>query len=140
MIPDYEKIFNHLGYLFYSVGVADESVGPAEVQRLKELISCYWVPQEGTVGDHANDAAHHIIYVFDRLLEQQTPAEEAFCAFVDFYSGNPAAFSSAIKHRISETAGTVAHAFGTSFENDEHYLFRLHELLTDDELVKQVHG
>jgi hypothetical protein len=32
------KILKHLGYPLYPVGVADESVGPLEVRKLRELI------------------------------------------------------------------------------------------------------
>jgi hypothetical protein len=72
------KILKHLGYPLYPVGVADESVGPSEVRKLRELICRYWVPWRGPSVTMRTMRLRHIINVFDQLLGRQTFTGELF--------------------------------------------------------------
>ena len=140
METNFKKMYEQLGFLFYAISAADKIVKPAEIEKLRELVNQYWVPMEGTVDEFATNAAEHILIVFDYLVQQKESAREAFRSFAKYYEENPDVFSCPIKHRISDTAGSIAHAFGNINKAEKGYLTQLHALLTDDELVNQVHG
>ncbi len=140
METNFKKMYEQLGFLFYAISAADEIVKPAEIEKLHELVNQYWVPMEGTVDEFATNAAHHILIVFDYLVQRKESAKDAFRSFAEYYEEHPDVFTCSIKHRISDTAGSIAHAFKNINKAGQGYLAQLHALLTDDKLVNQVHG
>jgi hypothetical protein len=140
METNYQQLYQHLGHLFYAIAACDGKVRPGESDRLHDLVDQYWMPLEGTVDEFSTDAAHYILIVFDHLLAESVPPSVAFEVFADYYRHHPNVFTIAIKHRISDTAGSIAHAFRGINEGEHKYLYTLNELLTDATLVSQVYG
>ena len=140
MATNYQLLYQQLGHLFYAIAACDGKVQAAETDRLHNLVTQYWVPLEGTVDEFSTDAAHYILTVFDHLVAESVPPSIAFEVFADYYRHQPNACTSAIKHRISDTAGSIAHAFRAINKGEHKYLYALNELLTDKSLVNQVHG
>lgn len=140
MQTNYQKIYEQLGYLFYAVAAADKMVKPADVEKLKELVHQKWEPLEGTVDEFANDAAYCILISFDYLLAEDVSAKEAFLSFEEYFREHERAFTGMLRRRISDTAVSIAHVFCGTNKAELNYLVQLHTLITDNKLVKQMHG
>ncbi len=137
---NYQKIYEHLGQLFYAIAAGDNTVKPVEIQRLKDLVNEKWLPLEGTVDEFSTDAAHYILIVFDYLLDQNTSAEAAFHIFEEYYKDNRDEFTATLKRRISETSIAIAHSFAGANQSELKFLTQLHNLMTDNNVVNQIHG
>jgi hypothetical protein len=140
MATNYQQLYQQLGHLFYAIAACDGKVKPAETDCLRDLVNQYWMPLEGTVDEFSTDATHYILIVFEHLVAESVPPSLAFEVFVDYYRHHTNAFTNAIKHRISDTAGSIAHSFRGINKGEHKYLYALNELLTDTSLVSQVHG
>jgi len=136
MITNDHKLYERLGFLFYSICASGRKIEPIEWLRLKEVIRQYWA----TSGDVSAEASRTILIVLDFLVWKGESAEDAFTYFVEYYEDHPEIFTCEIKHRIAHTAGSAVHVLEGINQNEDSYLNQLHFLFTDEALVSQVYG
>ncbi len=126
---NYQKIYEQLGNLFYSIAAADNHVKAKEVVKLKEIVDHEWLPLEGSKDEFGIDAAHYIYISFDYLLASSTLAEDAYQAFTSYYEAHKSHFSKDLKRKILVTSAEIANAFGGANKSELAYLTRLNLLL-----------
>lgn len=126
---NYQTLYEKLGYLFYSIASADQNVHPAEIDRLKTLISKDWLPLEDSTDTFGTDAAHYISIAFDYLANESVSSTESFEVFSAYYEQNATKFSAQIKKQILRTATAIADAFGTTNKKEKESLDALKQLI-----------
>ncbi len=106
-----KPLYQHLGYLFYSVAAADKNVTTEEVNTLLNVVKQKWLEWEGSEDEYGTDAAYHIDIVFDYLNETTPTAEDAFTSFEIYYTDHETLFTHELKTKIMNTARAIAHSF-----------------------------
>lgn len=126
---NYQRIYEHAGYLFYAIAAADGKVKDAEVAVFKDLVSKEWLPLEDSTDEFGTDSAHYIFISFDNLLDRSIPAEEAFASFKDYFNEHHTAFTAPIRKKISATAEAIAGAFGGKNKAESGYIKELKKIM-----------
>lgn len=126
---NYQRIYEHAGYLFYAIAAADGAVKDAEVAVFKDLVSKEWLPLEDSTDEFGTDSAHYIFMAFDTLLDRVAPPEEAFATFKDYFEEHHAAFSPSIRKKIRVTATAIAGAFAGKNKAESGYIAALGKLM-----------
>lgn len=126
---NYQRIYEHAGYLFYSIAAADGAVKDAEIGKLKDLVTKEWLPLEDSTDEFGTDSAHYIFITFDNLLDRSIPADEAFSTFKDYFNFHHAAFSYPVRKIIYTTASAIADAFAGKNKAESEYLKELRKIM-----------
>lgn len=126
---NYQKIYEQLGNLFYSVAASDGHVKTKEIVKLKEIIDRDWLPLEESKDEFGIDAAHYIYITFDYLIASLTSAEDAFRAFASYYESHRSHFTKELKKKILKTSAEIANVFGGVNKSEISILTRLNLLL-----------
>lgn len=129
MEVNYQRIYEHAGYLFYAVAAADGAVKEAEVAAIKDLITKEWLPLEDSTDEFGTDAAHYIFMTFDVLMDRGLPADEAYEVFKDYFNSHATAFSGTVRKKIRETATAIARAFAGKNKAESKYLKELRKMV-----------
>ncbi len=125
------EFYQNLGKLFYAVAMADKTVRPIEIQRLKEDVKKYWLPVDDVEDGFGTDAAYQIEIVFDWLQQEEKESEACYDEFADFYSDNPGNFNQKIKKLIWKTADGIASSFSGKNKSELVLLAKLKLLLQE---------
>ena len=133
-------MYERLGFLFYALCATDRKITPADLLRIKEVVSQYWVSSNGSAVIATTDAANEILVVIEFLVQKGESPEDSFAYFVEFYEDHPDLFTCELKHRISDTAGSVIHVLENINPREENCVSQLNRLFTDDNLVSLVYG
>lgn len=123
------KFYQNLGKLFYAIAMADKTVQPIEIQRLKEDVKKYWVPLDDVEDEFGTDAAYQIEIVFDWLHQEEADSQSCYIAFVDFFRNNLGKFSPEIRDLIWKTADGIAFSFSGKNKSELVLLAKLKLLL-----------
>lgn len=126
---NYQRIYEHAGYLFYAIAAADGTVKDAEVAVFKDLVNKEWLPLEDSTDEFGTDSAHYIFISFDNFLDRGVPAEEAFASFKNYFNDHNAAFTAPIRKKISTTAAAIASAFGGKNKAESNYMTELKRIM-----------
>lgn len=106
-----QPLYQHLGYLYYSIAAADKQITPQEIEQLQDAVKKEWLDFESSTDEFGTDAAHYISIAFEYLTENMPEADEAYQLFEAFYKGNRDVFSHQLKDKVMHTARAIAHAF-----------------------------
>ena len=132
MLPS-EKIGNefyqNLGKLFYAVAMADKTVHPMEIEKLKSAVKKHWLTVDMVEDEFGTDAAYQIEIVFDWLQQEEKKSDTYFREFIDFYEEHPSRFSNTIKLLIYRTADAIASSFANKNKSELILLAKLKLLL-----------
>lgn len=129
MAINYQRIYEHAGYLFYAIAAADGAVKDAEIAVFKDLISKEWLPLEDSTDEFGTDSAHYIFITFDNLLDRGVSPDEAFASFKDYFDEHSSAFSYPIRKKIYTTATAIADAFAGKNKAESDYIKVLRKLM-----------
>jgi hypothetical protein len=129
MVVNYQRIYEHTGYLLYSIAAADGAIKEAEVSAIRDLINKEWLPLEDSTDEFGTDAAHYILMTFDILVDRGLSADEAFAVFRDYFEMHEAAFTEPIRKKIRLTATAVARAFAGENKAESRYLKELKRMV-----------
>jgi hypothetical protein len=129
MVVNYQRIYEHAGYLFYAIAAADGAVKDAELAVIKDLINKEWLPLEDSTDEFGTDAAHYIFMSFDILMDRGTSADEAFEVFKDYFDAHKNAFTEPVRQKILMTATAVARAFAGQNKAESKYLKELKRMV-----------
>lgn len=103
-----EKLYHHIGKLFYALAMADKKVDRKEILALKSTISKEWM-HESIIPAHFNtDGPHEILEAFSQMQQIKAESDPCFSEFRDFYLENQRLFTQDVKKLIWETAQTMA--------------------------------
>ncbi|MGB5434727.1 MAG: hypothetical protein WBM98_02465 [Maribacter sp.] len=103
-----EKLYFHIGKLFYGIAMADRKIDRKEIIALKNTVSKNWM-HESLTPDHFNtDGPQEILEAFSEMQHTKADSDPCFSAFRDFYLENQRLFTQDVKKRIWETAQTLA--------------------------------
>lgn len=122
MVVNYQRIYEHTGYLFYAVAAADGTIKPAELSAIKDLINKEWLPLEDSTDEFGTDAAHYILMTIDILMDRSVSADGAFSVFKDYFEAHKAAFTEPVRKKIYLTANAIARAFAGKNKAESKYL------------------
>lgn len=115
------EIFERLGNLFYALA-ADQEITIMESAELKMLLQKDWLTEKEHIAeDRVSEAAHLIGLTIDTLQSENTPAEEAFNNFAEFYIRHREQFSYALKSKIIEAAEGMQKIFPTNSKSIYHF-------------------
>lgn len=105
------KLYQNLGKVFYAVAIADKSIHPKEIDRLKSLVREKWLDIDEIEDEYGTDAAFQIEIVFDWLQENEKNGDTCFKEFSVFYKEHKNVFTTTIIDHILQTANSIAYAF-----------------------------
>ena len=123
------EFYQNLGKLFYAVAMADNSVRPVEVSKLRQDVKRYWLDVDDIEDDFGTDAAYQIEIVFDWLQEEQEESSWYYQEFVDFFKEHPSKFNDKVRHLILKTADDIAASFASRNKSELVLLGKLKLLL-----------
>lgn len=129
MIVNYQKIYEQLGYLFYSIAASDKHVMKQESEILKKEIEKEWIPLEDSTDEFGTDAANYIYFTFDRLSDMDFSPREAFDSFKAYFETHANAFTPDVRSRIQRTVSHMANAFAHKTKTEEYIEKELRKLL-----------
>jgi hypothetical protein len=129
MVINYQRIYEHAGYLFYAIAAADGAVKEAELSAIKDLINKEWLPLEDSTDEFGTDAAHYIFMTFDILMDRSLSADEAFAVFKDYFDTHKGAFTEPVRTKIRLTANAIAQAFAGKNKAESKYLKELKRMM-----------
>ncbi|MBO6534163.1 MAG: hypothetical protein JJ885_13500 [Muricauda sp.] len=122
------EFYQSLGKLFYFVAMADRTVRPIEIKRLRNYVRQYWLDVDEIEDEFHTDAAYQIEIVFDWLDGEEKEGEAYFDEFKEFYKEHPEKFSEAIKKLIVETSEAIAKSFAGKNRSEMLAIFKLKQL------------
>ncbi|MHA7865119.1 hypothetical protein [Flagellimonas marinaquae] len=122
------EFYQSLGKLFYFVAMADHTVKPVEIKRLRKYVRQYWLDVDEIEDEFHTDAAYQIEIVFDWLDGEEKEGETYFDEFKEFYKEHPDKFSEPIKKLIVETAEAIAQSFAGKNRSEMLAIFKLKQL------------
>jgi len=127
------EIYEKLGNLFYAIA-KDQNIAPLEFGQLKMLMRKDWL------GNHENttpvtEAAHLIVITMDTLQAEETPSEQAFASFTEFYRKHSNFFSDKLKEETIITAEEIIRMFKTANRRQNNHVIKLKLLLQNSSLV-----
>lgn len=125
------QFYQALGNLFFSVAIADKTIHPKELTKLKILVREKWLPLEDTEDEYGTDASYQIESVFEGLLEFGKQSEESYQEFVDFYRDHNTIFGTEVKLLILDTAHSIANSFAGKNKSELAILAKLVLLFSD---------
>ncbi|MEB8328856.1 hypothetical protein OO009_05775 [Flavobacteriaceae bacterium KMM 6897] len=105
------ELYQNLGKLFYAVAMADKSIRPIEVQRLKEAVKEKWLNVDTIEDEFGTDAAYQIEIVFDWLQEEENDGQIYFDEFKDFFEEHKERINPDMITLIWKTAEAIAASF-----------------------------
>lgn len=126
---NYQRIYEHAGYLFYAVAAADGAVKDAEIATINDLIKKEWLPLEDSTDQFGTDSAHYISITFDNLLDRGVPPDEAFASFKGYFDEHHAAFTDNIRRKLYTTAAAIAKAFAGENKAESGYIKELKKIM-----------
>lgn len=129
MVVNYQRIYEHAGYLFYAIAAADGAIKEAELSVIKDLINKEWLPLEDSTDEFGTDAAHYILMTFDILMDRSASADEAFAVFKDYLEAHKGAFTEPVRKKIRLTAAAVARAFAGQNKAESKFLKALKKMI-----------
>ena len=104
---DFEKIYEHIGYLFYGLASRDSNLTPSDLVKLTDFIEHWWKPDAN--GNHAlyrhlTDCIHQgVKYAVDNKM----PAHHALESFRTYFLIHAFAFGSALRSKILSAAPEI---------------------------------
>lgn len=122
------EFYQNLGKLFYAVAMADNSVRPKEVERLREFVRQFWLDVDDFEDEFHTDSAYQIEIVFDWLESEEKDGDDYFKEFEEFYNEHPGKFSDKLKKLIVETAESIASSFAGKNKSEMLIIFKLKTL------------
>jgi hypothetical protein len=126
---NYQKLYENLGHLFYSIASADQHVQREEIERLKNVVGKEWLPLENSIDSFGTDAAHYISIAFEYCLSESVSSEDAYEVFSDYFKENEAAITKELKRKIKTTASAIANAFAGKNKKEQKVIDELSKLL-----------
>lgn len=105
-----QKLYEALGYLYYSIAHADKKITAPEIEALSAAVKEQWVPLEDSTDDFGTDAAYYISICFDIMNDKDVSPEKAWVSFINFYEAHPSLFNPHIKDRMLKTADAIVKA------------------------------
>jgi hypothetical protein len=107
MKVNYEDIFEHIGYLTYSMALPHGALSERSVVKLKNLIDLLWIDKD-PLSMHLNDCAKAgITYCLDNFMT----SEHAFSSFVNYFRIHRLPFGKPLQQRIISLTQEVFAAF-----------------------------
>src|SRR5690349_19472989 len=100
MKVNFELLYEHIGYLFYSLSKDDGQFSVSDLKKLKELVDLRWrhdLNGDGTLQTHLTDCIHLGIRV---CVNESWTSEKAFLSFKNFYKIHSLPFSSSLREKI----------------------------------------
>ncbi|MEJ1222474.1 hypothetical protein [Sediminicola sp. 1XM1-17] len=105
------ELYQNLGKLFYAIAMADNTIRPIEVIRLKQAIKEKWLDVDEVEDEFGADAAYQIEIVFDWLQDEEKEGELYFEEFKDFFREHKDKISPKMTTLIWRTAEAIAASF-----------------------------
>ena len=107
---NFENIYEHLGYLFFSVATPRGELSADSYLTLRSIISQHWLPAGA---DTTLDArlAMHIFKAIDTAVAEKVTRANALGYFKSFYHIHRMAFSASFRHKIIATINALAQVF-----------------------------
>lgn len=111
MKVNFDKIYEHIGYLFYALAAERGKLTSADRAKLARIIDHNWgILKEGKSPLQAhlkNDLMIGIDHAFDLSMN----TKEAYALFENYYLLNKLPFNHTLKDKIFQTTHAVASAF-----------------------------
>ena len=107
----WNKFYQKLGYLFYSIAASDKHISLVEEEMLHALIKQDWVPLQRGKDEFGTEAAFKMEIVFDYLHEERISSEMAYHVFESYFKENLELFGDDIVAKIYHTADKIAEVF-----------------------------
>ena len=124
-----DELFIRLGYLFYSIAIADGTIEGAEINKLKKTIKERWHPIGESLDEFGSPACFKIISVFDWLESKQVFADEAFNKFETFFQKNRHLVDATMRTNILQTAIDISLAFKGENKMEHVFIENLKKML-----------
>lgn len=105
------ELYQNLGKLFYAIAMADNTIRPIEVKRLKEAIKEKWLDVDEVEDEFGADAAYQIEIVFDWLQEEEKDGQIYFEEFKEFFQEHKDRINPKMTTLIWRTADSIAASF-----------------------------
>ncbi len=105
------ELYQNLGKLFYAIAMADNTIRPIEVKRLKEAIKEKWLDVDEVEDEFGEDAAYQIEIVFDWLQEEEKEGQIYFEEFKEFFQEHKDRITPNMTTLIWRTAESIAASF-----------------------------
>jgi hypothetical protein len=126
---NHQRIYEHIGYLFYAVVAADGKIKSSEIELVKKLVSEEWDPAERNRDEFDTDVAEYIYFTFDFLLNQEMDAKEAFGTFKEYLQEHLDAFDEHLLKKILNSAKTLASTYSGIHKAEAYYINELQKLM-----------
>lgn len=107
----WNKFYQKLGYLFYSIAASDKHIAREEEEMLHAMIKEDWVPLHHGKDEFGTEAAFKMEIVFDYLHEKGMSSESAYHVFESYFKENLELFGDDVVSKIYHTADKIADAF-----------------------------
>ena len=127
-----EKLYQNLGYLFYSIAAAYKVVRHEEIAILRKIIREKWLKLEKTDDKFEKDTTSKIESVFDYLLLNEIVSNNAFTKFEYFELENKKIINKKTKQLIWDTANQIALSFSGNNKSELILLSKLQILLKNN--------
>lgn len=127
-----QRLYHHLGLLFYAVASADRRLSGEETAKLYALVKQKWLAVDTSADDFGTDVAFQIISAYDLLAEDMPASEKCLKQFESFYGQHKSLFTDQIKALIVETAEAMAVSFRGMNKSELHILHEIQRILGPD--------
>ncbi len=106
------RLYQHLGKLFYAIAMSDKTIQDKEFEALQRCIKEYWVDYNDLNQIFKENPAHSIEAVFEGVEAFGLDGDQMYEDFVSYKKAYPLLFTAPLNTLILDTAKTIAHAFG----------------------------
>ena len=125
----WQKFYQHIGYMAYAVAFSDKNVSDAEITTLRNEVKENWLSLEKTTDDFGTDAAFQIEVVFDWLTDEQPSSDEVFDTLKDYVAAAGPFLTDDLKMQMVDLSNKIAISFHGANKSELDILFRIQKLL-----------
>jgi hypothetical protein len=111
MKVDFDRISEHIGYLFYALASEDQKLLSSDLSRITDIIENVWKGQPN--GDHSlhGHLTHCINEGIRYALDNRMESAEALQSFKTYFLMHPMAFGSGLRSNILSSADQIIKEF-----------------------------
>jgi uncharacterized tellurite resistance protein B-like protein len=124
-----EKFYESIGHAFYAVAHANQKVDKKEIDTLIKIVRNEWASLEDETDEFGEDAAFHIISVFDWLTDNDVKEKEAIQHFKEYVSNHQKLFTPDIKNKILKTCEKIAASSHKTSKNENKVIQEIKQIL-----------
>lgn len=118
MKTSFEKLYEHVGYLFYALAAEHGKLSSADYLKLKEIIDRYWAGSahgdlrlQPYLNGYVLSLNGYLLSGVRNAIDEGMDADEAFLFFENYYAVHKLFFGSALKEKIALTDNSIAAVF-----------------------------